>query len=247
VADEFEGEVMVWLVEDDCAVLRAYEGRSSFRTFISIVVQRMALDFRVHEWGKWHASAEAKRLGALAIDLEVLLHRDGRTLEEAVPFLRAKHEDVSLASLQALAARLPERAPRRRKIALDDAEFTPARPPDVDEPMLADERRRASQELSRLIAPIMDRLAEDDRVILQLKFGGMSVAQIARAFALDQKLTYRRVEKNLRELKRELERAGVTWRGNIADLIGHDEAFLHFDIGNQIPRPSKPGDDTEEP
>jgi RNA polymerase sigma factor (sigma-70 family) len=243
--------VKLRLVENDYAILRAYEHRSSFRTFISIVVQRMALDYGIHVWGKWHASAEAKRLGALAIDLEELLLRDGRTLEEAVTLLRSKHEGVSLASLQALAARLPERAPRRRKIPLDDAESTLAQPADADEPMLADERRRASQELSRVISPIMDRLSEEDRLILQLKFGGMSVAQIARAFGRDQKLTYRRIESNLKEIRRELERAGIQ-RDGVADLIGHDEIFVHFDIGNPIARPSMPGDEstgphTEEP
>ena len=68
--------VKLRLVENDYAVLRAYEARSKFETFISIVVQRMALDFRIHMWGKWHASAEAKRLGPLAIRLEELLLRN---------------------------------------------------------------------------------------------------------------------------------------------------------------------------
>jgi hypothetical protein len=205
----------------------------------------MALDFRIHEWGKWHTSVDAKRLGPLAVALEQLLYRDGRTLEEAVTHLQPKHEGVSHASLQALAEQLPERAPRPRNVPLPD-DYPIAQPPDADEALLADERRRAAQELARLIAEILARFSEQDRLILQLKFGGMSVAQIARAFVLDQKLTYRRIEGNLKELKRELERAGFTWR-DVADLIGHNEAFLHFDIGNQNPRPSMPGDESTGP
>lgn len=213
----------------------------------------MALDFRIHEWGKWHASAEAKRLGPLAVALEQLLYRDGRTLGEAVTLLQPKHEGVSHASLQALAEKLSPRAPRPHNIPLPD-DCPIAQPADVHEPLLAEERRRASRELSQVVSAAMTRLPAEDRSILQLRFeGGMTVAQIARAFALDQKLTYRRIERNMREIRRELERAGFT-SGDVADLIGHNEAFLHFDIGNQDPRPSMPDDessgpdpDTEEP
>src|SRR5215212_3086060 len=90
-AEEFGSVVKLRLVENDYAVLRAHEGRSSMATFIGIVVQRMLLDFRIHAWGKWHASAEAKRLGDVALELEQLMHRDGRTLGEAFTILAAKH------------------------------------------------------------------------------------------------------------------------------------------------------------
>lgn len=252
-AEEFSAIVKLRLVENDYAVLRAFEGRSSFRTFMSVVVQRMALDYRRKAWGKWRASAEAKRLGELAVDLEEQLYRDGRTIEEAAVLLATKHQDVSPASLQALAAKLPEPSLRRRYIPLDDAVGeTLAQPADADEPLLADERRRASQELSQLLAAIMARQPDEDRLILQLRFeGGMTVAEIARAFSLDQKLTYRRIERNMREIRRELERAGITPE-DVFDLIGHDEVFVHFDIGNRAPRPSMPSDErtgphTEEP
>lgn len=245
--------VKLRLVENDYAILRSYEGRSSFATFIGVVVQRMALDYRIHEWGRWRASAEAKRLGPLAVDLEELLYRDGRTLADALTLLREKHEGVSYASLEALAAKLPPRTPRRRDIPLEDAdEPSLAQPSDVDEPILMDERRREAQKLSQAIAPILARLSEQDRLILHFHFvRGMTFAQIARAFGLHEKLTYRRIEQIRKELKRELEKAGFQWN-DIAGLIGHDEAFLHFDIGNPNAGPSIPGDEktgphTEEP
>ncbi|MEA2462658.1 MAG: hypothetical protein QOJ98_405, partial [Acidobacteriota bacterium] len=170
-AEELGGEVKLRLVENDYAIVRAYEGRSSFRTFIGVVVQRMALDYCIHAWGKWHASAEAKRLGALAVALEELLYRDGRTLEEAVPILQAKHEGVSLASLQALEAKLRKPPPRPQVVDVDGvAERWLARPPDADEAMLADERRRESQEISRLVSAFLARLPEQDRLIFQLRF-----------------------------------------------------------------------------
>jgi len=253
-AEELDGEVKLRLVENDYAIVRAYEGRSSFQTFIGVVVQRMALDYRIRAWGKWHPSAEAKRLGAVAIALEELLYRRGRTLEETLPILQAMHEGVSLASLKTLEAKLRKPPPRPQDVDLDSvAERWLARPPDADAAMLADERRRESQEVSRLVSAFLVGLPEQDRLIFQLRFEhGTSVAQIARALKLEQKRTYHHIDRLLREIKRELEEAGFTWRGDIAELVGRDQEFVHFDFGSRIARPSmpddeRPGPDTEEP
>jgi RNA polymerase sigma factor (sigma-70 family) len=238
-AEEFASTVKLRLVENDYAILRAYENRSSFATFISIVVQRMALDYRIHVWGKFHSSAEAKRLGPLAVDLEQLMHRDGRTLDQALTILAPKHDGVTRESLQALAGRLPERPPRRRDVDIDEAAWVAvSRPSDVEEPVFANERRRASERLSTMMSAVISRLPEEERLILQLRFeGGMTVPQIARALGLDQKLTYRRIDRRMRDIRTELERSGIAWR-DVLDLIGRDEALLQFDLGKRKPRPS---------
>src|SRR2546423_12833075 len=87
-AEEFGAIVKLKLCENDYGIVRKFEGRSNFGTYLTIVVARMLLDYRIHCWGKWHPSAEARRLGDLAVDLEQLLHRDGRTLDDALPLLR---------------------------------------------------------------------------------------------------------------------------------------------------------------
>jgi len=242
-AEEFASVVKLRLVENDCGILRAYEGRSSFATFISIVVQRMALDYRIHTWGKWHVSAEAKRLGPLAIELEQLLHRDGRNIDEALVILRSRNDGLSRESLTALAAQLPERAPRRREVAIDEAESVTAQSAAVDERVVAGERRKVSERVSAVMSAIISRLPEDEGLILQLRFeGGMTVAQIARALQLDQKLLYRRIERWMRDIRGELERSGIASR-DVLDLIGSDDALLSFELGKHG-RPSIPGDET---
>lgn len=242
--EEFAAIVRLKLIEDDYAVLRAYEGRSSISTFLSIVVQRMALDYRVHVWGKWHASAEAKRMGTLAVELEQLLHRDGRTLDDALVILSSRHDGLTRASLAALAARLPERAARPRSVDLDAAaSVAGTRGSDVEEPLLAAERRNASRHVSSIMGSLVAQLPEDERLILQLRFeGGMTVAQISRSLGLDQKLTYRRIERRMRELREELGRAGLEPR-EVLDLLGGDEPLVHFDFGKRESRPSIPADE----
>ncbi len=240
--EEFGAIVKLKLVENDYAILRAYEARSSLATFISIVVQRMALDYRIHNWGKWHPSAEASRLGALAIDLDRLLHRDGRSLEEAFVLLSPKHQGLTPEALQKIADRLPERAPRRRDVEVTES-VAVTRPEAVEEPLMARDRRSASERLSALMAAIIESMPEDERLILQLRFeGGMAVSQIARALRLDQKLLYRRLDRRMRDIRTELERSGMA-AGDVLDLIGRDENLIGFDFGKQISRPSIAADE----
>lgn len=55
-ADEFGSDARLHLIKDDYAVLRAFQGRSSFRTFIIAVLSHLFLDWRNARWGKWRPS-----------------------------------------------------------------------------------------------------------------------------------------------------------------------------------------------
>lgn len=244
-AEELASIVNLALVDRGYAVLRAWESRSSFRTYISIVVQRLALDYRIQAWGKWHASAEAKRLGVLAVELEKLLLRDGRTLDEAVVSLERNHAGVTRKSLQALADRFPERAPKRRRVDLEEADSVAVTHANaVEERALQSERRSASERLSILVTREIADLPEQDRLVLQLRFeGGMTVAEIARSLRIDQKPLYRRIDHCMRELRARLQRSGIASR-DVLDLIGRDETVLDFALGKLAPRPSMEIDET---
>jgi RNA polymerase sigma factor for flagellar operon FliA len=228
--------VRLRLCENDFAILRAWEGRSRLATYISIVVQRMALDYRIHEWGKWHPSAEAKRLGPMALELEQLLHRDGRTLDDALAILSSKH-DATRESLQQLAAQLPPRAPKPRDVPLD--ELRSASPAEnVEERALDGDRRRVAARVAAVLGAAIDRLPEDDRLLLKLRFqDGMSVANIARAMQIEQRFLYRRIETRMRQMKAALERDGIAW-SDVMGLIGRDETSFALRFENQEARPS---------
>jgi RNA polymerase sigma factor (sigma-70 family) len=204
----------------------------------------MALDYRIHMWGKWHPSAEAKRLGAVAVELEQILHRDGRTLDDAVAILVPRYDGVTRESLQSLAERLPDRPPRRRDVDLEEAaSVAVTRASAVEEPVMAAERRQVSERVSSIMSALIERLPDDERLILQLRFeGGMTVAQISRALGIDQKLTYRRIERRMRDIKEELFAAGIA-TSDVLDLIGGDEQLLRFDLGKRDPRPSIQADE----
>jgi RNA polymerase sigma factor (sigma-70 family) len=229
-AEEFGAIVNLKLVDDDYAVLRSYEGRAGLATFLSVVIQRWALDFRIHEWGRWHPSAEAKRVGTVAVELEQILHRDGRTVEEALPFLRSKHSGVTLDSLKAIAAKLPRRAAKRHDVPVEEAEPVTG-PYDLEDQARTDDRRRTAERVATLLRDAIEGRAEDLRLILQLRFvNGMTVAQIARALQREQKLLYRMLDRCMHEIQDEIVAAGVR-REDVLDLIGRDDVPLAFDLG----------------
>lgn len=241
-AEEFSSVVHLKLVDGEYEVLRSYEGRSGLSTFLSIVIQRWALDYRIHEWGKWHASAEAKRMGAMAVELEQYIHRDGRTPEEVLPFLAAKHPGVTLDALKRLAASLPRRAPKRHDVPVEEADPVSA-PDDIEDRARADERRQTVERVRTIVAATIAEYPEDMRLILQLRFEqDMTVAQIARVLQRDQKTLYRLIDHCKDDLRKAMAAAGLT-RGEVTDLIGRDDVFLSFDLGNPGPRPSKNSDE----
>jgi RNA polymerase sigma factor (sigma-70 family) len=209
-ADDFSSYVTLRIVEDNYMVFSSFQGRASLRTYLTVVVQRMLLDYRVRAWGRWRPSAEAKRRGPLAIRLEELLVRDGCLLDEAYETLKTNHGlTVTREELEQLAARLPSRAPRRfesddalASVAADDRA--------ADELVTEGDRQETAARVSRALQAVMAELEQQDRVILLLRFeDGRTVADIAATLRLEQKALYRRVEKLLGMLRRGLEAEGI--------------------------------------
>ena len=228
-SEEFKSIVHLKLVENDYAILRKYEGRSSLAAYMSVVVHRMLLDHRIHIWGKWHPSAEARRMGDVAVELEKLLHRDGRTIDEALPAMQQQNRSVTRESLQQIAGRLPPRSAKKRHVDLDEAQHVAT----SEEPArLSSEQHRLSARISAVVREFLAQLDPDDRLVLQLRFdGGMSVADISRSLRLDQKALYRRVENRLRELRKVLVDHGFT-ADEVSDLIGDRGVVLDFRLAS---------------
>ncbi|MEA2415008.1 MAG: hypothetical protein QOI58_1665 [Thermoanaerobaculia bacterium] len=231
--EEFAAIVKLRLVENDYAVIRAFQNRSSFPVYIAAVITRLLLDHRNREWGKWRPSAEAERLGTVAVALERLLYRDRRPMDDALVLLADNHPDVTRAELERLAARLP---PRSRRVKVDIAAAADVVARDTADDRVHDDMAR---KISAIIRAFILRQAEADQVLLQLRFHAeMTVAQIARALHADQQALYRRLRKHFEALRAELNVGGVG-ADDVAALIGSDSVVLDFDWKNGDPRPSE--------
>src|SRR5918993_1185311 len=83
-AEELESAVWMRLSEHDYRALRQYKEQASLRTFLTVVVTRLALDVQTADWGRWRPSSRAKRLGRAGTMFETLVFRDGFSRREAI-------------------------------------------------------------------------------------------------------------------------------------------------------------------
>jgi RNA polymerase sigma factor for flagellar operon FliA len=218
VAEDFGSWAKLKLIENDYAILAKFRGESSITTYLTVVLAMLFREYRVHEWGRWRPSAEAKRGGALAIRLDTLLNRDNVPLAQAGEILRTAGEtSLSDRELADIAAAFPMRTPLRPIQAIQPGTDA-AGPYQADDGIQADEAETESSAAKRALAEALQSLPTEEQLIVRLHFmESMTVADIARGLSVPQKPLYRRLERALRTLRDLLERAGVS-RDHVREL-----------------------------
>jgi RNA polymerase sigma factor for flagellar operon FliA len=213
-SEDFGSYVMERLVENDYAILTKFQGRCALKTYLTTVINRLYLDFQVKRFGKWRTSAEARRLGPLALRLETLLYRDGLTFDEACGVLQTNFRaEESREDLHALMLRIPRRARRTAPRGEEPDGWTdpPAPSGDASSEMERKERQALADRTFGAARRAMARLSPRDRILLRLNHEeSRTLAEVARLLREDQKLLYRRREGIYAQLRRELEAEGVT-------------------------------------
>ena len=211
-AEEFNSEVKTKLIEANYAVLRKFEGRSSFSTYMTTVIQRLYFQWRVQMWGKWRPSAEAKRLGEKAITLERLLTRDGFTYGEALETLTTGTR--------------PERMPRPALVAAVAPDAAPT--VDAERELFTAERRKTARAAAAAVDGAIAGMDPESQVILQMRFwNNKKVPEIATALGIEAKRLYKKIDRLLETLRAALEQAGID-RETIADLLDRSDHELSF-------------------
>jgi RNA polymerase sigma factor (sigma-70 family) len=208
---DFRSDVHLHFIERDYEVLRRFEGRCTLRTFVTVVIQRLFLDYRNRLWGKWRPSAEAKRLGPTAVLLERLVSRDGWSIEQAAEVLRVNHGVEMDDALSAFGQRILQRLPPAQLVAESEANaaMSSSLPPDVG--VLRDEQDSLAKRVRTALDNARQGLTPEERLILQMRFeDAVPVADIARALHLNQKRLYRTLERLLGDLCKSLEAEGVS-------------------------------------
>ena len=229
--EDFIATVKLALVEDDYAILRKYEGRSSLSTYLTIVIERLMSDERMRTRGRWHPSAEAVRLGPAALLLEAIVRRDRRTIEEALPLLHSVDPSITRQAAAAMLDRLPERRPRPAAIDLDSAPPAAlATTASADAGALASEARSLADKTAQVIRTTLASFALEDRAIFRFRFGmEMNVSDISEMLRLPQRPLYRRIEALLKKLRGALVAAGV--KETEAQDIFERAAIDEMDLG----------------
>ncbi len=209
-AEDFRAEVRLHFLQHDCRVLKTFEGRSSLPTYVSVVIQRLYLDYRNRQWGRWRPSVEAKRLGPAAVLFERLVVRDGWTREEAIAHLRINHhvERHEIRSFGRLALR---RTPGRQRVSEREADAIESRDSAPDARILHVERHRFLRRVRTAVGRARSALSPQEALILKMRFDDtMSVAAISRTLHLDQKKLYRTIDRILGRLRAALQAEGIS-------------------------------------
>jgi RNA polymerase sigma factor (sigma-70 family) len=229
-AEDFRSSVRLALVEDDYAILRRWEGRSSLAGFLSVVIRHLLADRRNRELGRWQVSAEAARNGAAGVLLETLVMREGRSVDEALPIVRAHDPSLTRDAAAAMIERFPQRVRPLRAVDLDAAgERFLASTERADHRVLSEEARRLSRRASDVVRRAITSWSDEDAMILRFHFGSsMTIARISRMLRLPQRPLYRRIESLLAHLREALREAHLD-ADVLAGVIG--EASQEMDFG----------------
>ena len=222
--DEFSSWARLRLLEDNSAILRKFQGLSSVKTFLVTVIQRLFLDWRIKEWGKWRPTADARRLGPVAIELERLVLRDQIEFDQAVETLLSKGTAQSREECHRLWAELPRRPGRQR--AGEQALESIASPVAAPNPIAIEEQHAAAGRARVALGDAIPALSPQEQLIIRLRFqDGFTVARIAQLIGEEQKPLYRRIEQILGRLRASLAAAGVT-----ADEVREPVSYTHLTL-----------------
>lgn len=218
--DDVASMVKLELMENDYAILRRWEGRSSLATYLTIIIQRLLADQHERTHGRWRPSPEAQRLGETAVLIEDLVSREGRSVDESLPLVRAADPGVTREEVVAIADRLPRRVPRPREVELPAEEDVPLAGDDrADGLALDSELRDTAVRAGALLRDTMEGWPAEDRLLVRLRFeSSLGIADIARVLDVPQRPLYRRLEMLLGRLREALLAAGID-RATAEDLV----------------------------
>jgi RNA polymerase sigma factor (sigma-70 family) len=206
-AEDFAQSVQLRCLESNYYQIRKYAGRSSLRTYLTVVVVRMLSDWRTASHGKWRASTAALRAGEHAVTLERLMSRDGFACDEAVAIVAAGAGAPTASELTKIAARLRVRPPRR---IVSDGILEHLRSEDFDDPVEASERQGVRRRVRTNLVTVLRDLPATERRVLYLKFREQrTLKEIAAMISVDERALYRRFERCLRLMRQRLVAAGV--------------------------------------
>lgn len=245
-AEDFRSEVRLHFIERNYEALGRFEGRSSLRTYLSVVIQRLFLDYRNRSWGKWRPSVEARRLGPTAVLIERLVTRDRWAFDQVVDMLRVNHAVMLDEALLGFGTRLCQRAPARQFVPESEADLieSATAPPDAN--VVRAEQGFLAKRVWTALARARQALAPEQRLILKMRFDdGVPVADIARALHLNQRRLYRTIEALLAQLCSALEADGVA-RADVRALFADGHLNDDQDDDASDTRRSTPAEETME-
>jgi RNA polymerase sigma factor (sigma-70 family) len=208
--EDFHSWAICKLIENDYARIRTFEGRSSFRSFLSVIVGHLLVDYWASKGGRPRSSSTAQAFAPEGLWLERYLRR-GHTVPEAIQLVQSNHgSPLSEDELYHITIRLP--LTRKRPTYVVESAGVQVGSVDASPERLieakAEDASRAH--LEAVLEGALTRLSSDERVFVRMRFeDGSRINEIAKAFHIPEKAFYRRFQRTLRRLRKALKAAGL--------------------------------------
>lgn len=209
--EEFCAQVDRALERNDAELLRAYDGRSTWETYVRTVIMRLFVGFRAELWGAWQPSGAARRMGPAAMLLEELVARDRLPLDDAIEVMRRTHRvDLSRRRLVQMATELGLVTDAVAAVEASAAVYAD----DAEDVRL----RQALQDAMALVS-------QEDRLLLTLRFRDRQpLTRMAKLLRQDARPLQRRIDQVLDVLRTALATQGLAPRSLEALLERSAEA-----------------------
>lgn len=219
-AEEFSSHVKLKLIENDYRIISSFEGKSSLRTYLHTVINRLFIDLKRHEQKRWRASEGAKRMGEIAVKLEELICKQSYPFEEAYTILCTNNNmttPINRDEAYEIALKLRERTPVPHNKNDEEAlSRTPSDGIHPDEAILKKEFSKTKTALEEVVSEIESDITPEDRLMLKMKFkDNFKVSEIARGLSLERVKVDRRIKSILTDFKKEILKRGF----NINDVM----------------------------
>jgi hypothetical protein len=227
--EEFGSIVMRSLERNDFELLRAFDGRSTWETYLNLLVTREFFLFQGELWGQWRPTATAHRLGPAAVLLEELVVRDHLSLAEAIDLMRSVHRvDLPRYRILHMARQL------RLDAGLDSGAIEPA---------VARADTQADRRMQDLVRNALATLSPDDRLVVELRLrDGQPLTRIARIMRMDVRPLQRRLDHVTKVLTESLLAEGIE-RARVDALLRESDADASHSLQTWwqtvLSRPSK--------
>lgn len=207
--EDFESELHLKLIANQYEVVRSFRDRSAFTTFLVSVIEHALLDHLDKRWGKWRASAVARRLGENAVLIERMVRGRGLSIDETVARLAASGTPMTRDQVLDIVAFLPVRV-ERRSAGESGLESLPSPHGDPATDLEESERQRTARMIEARLGAALARLPADDRLLLFLVFvRGFSIPEVAALWGGPARPLYTRFQKCKSALRRDLEASGL--------------------------------------
>jgi RNA polymerase sigma factor (sigma-70 family) len=239
-ADDLHSELWVRLLRDRGLLVRRFRGTASLESYLGKVARNLVIDRRRKAWGKWRPTASALRAGAVVVQLEQMIARDGVAPDVAVACFHAEHPELRRDFLEEVARSV---APKVRRRVVPDSLLAgrPSPEPSPYEVVRRLDEERTAASLSGVLAAALRSFSPRERNLLVWRYAeGRPVADIARALDVDHKALYRKFEALRKRLRQRLEAGGFGVRAVTTLLDSECEFRCEAVCAEPLPPQSSP-------